>query len=168
MVPDNHELSRHPQKRKHYIQKDKRRTHVSRRTPYPKDNDPIIVIRPAEIEKTGKKVSVEDLTKLVENFYKNYNSPPHASFKAVGSTHDSLTMKMSLIYQRLMSGELNKPTVYGLQCYFDVGDDAYENNEFFVKFRSDSPVSMGFLCTHNSNKLKPARMQVTRYPCCWT
>ena len=56
-----------------------------------------------------------------------------ASFKAVGSTHDSLAMKMSKFWQRLMSGELSKPTgLCGLQCYFGVGDDAYENNEFFV------------------------------------
>ena len=54
-------------------------------------------------------------------------------FVVVGSTHDSLTMKMSKFWQRLMSGELSKPTgLCGLQCYFGVGDDAYENNEFFV------------------------------------
>ena len=56
-----------------------------------------------------------------------------ASFNAVGSTHDSLAMKMSLFWQRLMSGELAKPRgLCGLECYFGVGDDAYENCEFFL------------------------------------
>ena len=56
-----------------------------------------------------------------------------ASFKAVGSTHDSLAMKMSAFWQRLISGELRQPPgLCGLEGYFGVGDDAYENNEFLL------------------------------------
>ena len=56
-----------------------------------------------------------------------------ASFKAVGSTHDSLAMKMSKFWELLESGILCRPEgLCGLQSYFGVGDDSYENTEFFL------------------------------------
>ena len=56
-----------------------------------------------------------------------------ASFKAVGSTHDSLAFKMSAFYEKLKSGILERPTgLAGLRTYFGVGDDAYENSPFLA------------------------------------
>lgn len=56
-----------------------------------------------------------------------------ASFKAAGSTHDSLALKMSSMWERLAAGELKRPTgLCGLETYFGVGDDAYENQPFLV------------------------------------
>ena len=56
-----------------------------------------------------------------------------ASFKAVGSTHDSLAFKMSSFYERLDSGALCRPMgMCGLQTYFGVGDDAHANTRYLL------------------------------------
>ena len=56
-----------------------------------------------------------------------------ASWQATGSTHDSLALKMSKLWQKLESGKLKRdPGLCGLETYFGIGDDAYENKPFFV------------------------------------
>ena len=56
-----------------------------------------------------------------------------ASFNATGGTHDSLAFKMSAFWDRLESGDLcRRVGLGGLESYYGVGDDAYENREFLV------------------------------------
>ena len=56
-----------------------------------------------------------------------------ASFKAVGSTHDSLAFKMSKFYEILESGKLDREIgLSGLTSYFGMGDDAYCNKKYLL------------------------------------
>ena len=56
-----------------------------------------------------------------------------ASFNATGSTHDSLTFKMSRFWERLQAGDLSRTVgLGGLESYYGVGDDAYSNTVFLL------------------------------------